>query len=204
MKPRTNSDRASREGPSRNGRPSNDTSTFWEDTRGISSQYDLIFALLILTAAFSVFIAAGTSFIFNTAGAQTSNHYVADRAADRLADDYLVDSPNAAILNRTCTKSFFEESAPGGCGFEPGWSNTDADSPEHYLNNALAVDPAKQVNVTLRTTGGSIESLDGTQLALGESVPDDYGTVYSFHRQVGLDKNNDGAPEWYTLVVEVW
>lgn len=175
---------------------------FRHDNRALSTQLDFLFAMILYGGAAVLFLGVAAGLIYSAAGVDQTNRVVADRAADRLSDDLLVDVPNEAILNRTCTKAFFDKSASSGCGFVSSWSNTD--QPEHYLNRALAVDNAKQINVTIRTTGGSIESIDGTRLALGESPPTDRSTVHGFHRQVGLDVNNDGAADWYRIEVKVW
>jgi hypothetical protein len=175
---------------------------FREDNRGLSSQVDFMVAVIIYVTAAVIALGASTALIYGSVGANPSNGIVADRAADRLADDFLVDNANDAILDRECTTAFFDKETPEGCGFESSWSSVD--QPEHYLNRALAVEEAKQINVTIRTTSGSIETVDGTRLALGDEPPEDRSTVHGYHRQVGLDANDDGAAEWYRISVKIW
>ena len=172
------------------------------NNRGQATQLDFMFSMTIRIVAITLFLAVSAALVYGMIGPNYTNKMVADRAADRLADDYLVSTPNDALLERQCTKAFFAKTTPGGCGFEDSWPNVD--QPEEYLTVALFVDEKRQVNVTIENTAGSIASLDGTTLALGESPPQDYSTVYTYHRQVGLDANNDGAYEWYTLQVRVW
>ena len=172
------------------------------DDRGQATQLDFLFSMTIRIIAITLFLAVSAALVYGMIGPNYTNKMVADRAADRLADDYLVSTPNDELLERECTKAFFAKTTLGGCGFEDSWTNVD--QPEEYLNAALFVDEKRQINVTIENTAGSIASLDGTRLTLGESPPQDYSTVYTYHRQVGLDANNDGAYEWYTLHVRVW
>ena len=172
------------------------------DNRGQATQLDFLLSMTIRIVAITLFLAVSAALVYGMVGPNYTNKMVADRAADRLADDYLVNTPSDVLLERQCTKAFFAKTTPGTCGFEDSWTNVD--QPEEYLNVALFVDEKRQINVTIENTAGSIASLDGTTLALGESPPQDYSTVYTYHRQVGLDANNDGAYEWYTLRVQVW
>ncbi|MDS0243145.1 MULTISPECIES: hypothetical protein [unclassified Haloferax] len=173
-----------------------------KNDRGQASQLDFLFSMTIRMVAITMFLAVSAALVYGMIGPNYTDKMVADRAADRLADDYLVDTPNDALLERECTKAFFAKTTPGECGFKDSWTNVD--QPEEYLNAALFVDEKRQINVTIENTAGSIASLDETKLALGETPPRDHSTVYNFHRQVGLDGNNDGAYEWYTLRVQVW
>lgn len=125
-------------------------------------------------------------------GDDTSSVVVADRAADRLAGDLLVQTPtHPSALNTTCTVAFFETTGPdltGVCRYD-----TDAGD----LSGALGIEsPATNLNVTV-TDGASVLTIDGTQLAAGPS-PARGNEVSAARRSVLVDERKR------TLVVRVW
>lgn len=96
---------------------------------------------------------------------------LADRSADHLAGDLLVDDPAApAALNSTCVAGFFDAdgSAPTGCRFSDGEDGDD-------LRAALGIDrPGVSVNVTVRDPNGiaELETAAGdVTLAAGRPPP---------------------------------
>lgn len=118
------------------------------------------------------------------------NAIAADRSADRLADDLLARAPERpAVLNDTCTASFFDttDSNPPGCRY-------DADAAD--LTAALGVRSFTNVNVTIRNESG-VRLLDGTKLAAG-SEPYEGADVVTARRTVLVGGNTS------RLVVKVW
>lgn len=172
---------------------------FLGDDRGLVTQIDFMTSMVIRIVAFSILLAVATALIHNAVGADYSNKVVAERGASRLADDLLVTTPGDAILNVTCTEAFFE-AASGVCGFEEEWSATD----RPYLNAALAIGADMHVNVTITNSTGTIASVEDTSLTAGDPVPRGYGTVMTWHRQVGMDREGDGEIRWHTITVSVW
>jgi len=119
-----------------------------------------------------------------------SDAVIADRVADRLSADILVDSPaDPLILNATCTSAFFEEggSDPAGCRY-----SADASS----LRTAVGVDDIVRVNVTVENETG-IRTLDGTLLAAGPP-PSSVDTPIIAKRVVLLENEQN------RLLVRVW
>jgi len=114
----------------------------------------------------------------------------ADRSADRLAEDLLVETPERPVaLNDTCTAAFFEAdgSAPSGCRFDDDAADLDA---------ALGLRSFVNANVTVRNESG-VRVLDGTRLAAG-SEPRSGTDVVSTRRTVLLGGNTS------RLIVKVW
>jgi hypothetical protein len=121
-----------------------------------------------------------------------SNTIPADRSADRLSDDLLVDSPEQpAVLNRTCTVGFFDAdgTAPTGCRY-------DDDSDGANLSAAMGTSSVTNLNVTIRSEG-SITQLDGTPLAVGDSSEGNENVVVAT-RVVLLDGDQ------HQLYIRVW
>lgn len=174
-------------------------SRFGGDDRGLVTQIDFMTSMVIRIVAFSILLAAATALIHNAVATDYSNTVVAERGASRLADDLLVTTPGDAVLNATCTEAFFEGSTDA-CGFDPEWP---ADE-RTYLNAALAIGPDTRVNVTITTSTEEIASVGTTALTAGEPVPTGYGTVRTWHRQVGLDSEGTGDIGWHTVTVAVW
>ena len=115
---------------------------------------------------------------------------IADRAADRLTADALVDAPSEpSVLNDTCTTEFFDPdgAAPAGCRY-----NDDASD----LSGALGLDGGARVNVTVHDDAG-IRTLAGTRLPAGQSPTAADDTVVAT-RAVLLDGDQ------HRLYVRVW
>lgn len=165
--------------------------------RGLATQVDFLTSMVIRLAAFGLVMTVGTSLLYGALATEYTNDAVAERAAARLADDLLVTSPGDALLNASCTRAFFAREV-GPCGVEPAWR----DDSIPYLNAALAVGPPRRLNVTLTDRNGTIGSLDGVRLALGDPHPTQSSTRRRWHRQVGLPTS--GAVDWYRLTVVVW
>jgi hypothetical protein len=172
---------------------------FAGEDRGLVTQIDFMTSMVIRIVAFSILLAAATALIHNAVGADYSNTVVAERGASRLADDLLVTTPGDAVLNATCTEAFFEGSS-AVCGFDDAWTAVD----RPYLNAALAIDAKTHVNVTITGSTGAISTVGTTSLRAGAPVPDGYGTVTTWHRQVGLESSGTGEVEWHTITVSVW
>jgi hypothetical protein len=122
----------------------------------------------------------------------------ADRVATSVSTDMLSDPSQPSVLNRTCTVGFFDH-------FENGANVTDScrfDTGTDDLRTALGVSQFVQVNLTVRTLDGDIQSLtaaDGDTVALsaGDPVPTNVG-VTTARRSVFL------ADRTHRLEVHVW
>jgi hypothetical protein len=116
---------------------------------------------------------------------------IADRSADQLSQDMLIDAPTAYALNATCTEAFFDAdgTAPDDCRF-----GMDAQDLPTALNVSS---PGVSFNVTIRDANGDLRSVDGTELAAGEP-PRPGSNVVSAKRVVLLD-NSRGY-----LTVKAW
>lgn len=116
---------------------------------------------------------------------------IADRSADQLSQDMLIDAPTAYSLNATCTEGFFDADggAPAGCRF-----GMDAQD----LPEALSVSsPGVSFNVTIRDADGNLRSVNGVQLAAGDT-PRPGSNVVSAKRVVLLEDTRG------YLEVRVW
>jgi hypothetical protein len=119
-----------------------------------------------------------------------ANAVTAERSADRLASDLLVEDPARPVaLNDTCTASFFNTSGsdPAGCRY---------DSDAADLTDALGVRSLVNVNVTVQNAS-SIRSVAATTLAAGPEV-DAGASVVTTRRTVSV------GGEISRLVVRVW
>lgn len=125
-----------------------------------------------------------------TAGA-SDRPLIADRSADQLSQDMLIDAPTAYSLNATCTEGFFDAdgAAPDGCRF-----GMDAQDLPDALNVSS---PGVSVNVTVRNGDGDLRSVDGTTLAAGDT-PRQGSNVVSAKRVVLLEDSRG------YLRVKVW
>jgi hypothetical protein len=124
------------------------------------------------------------------------NSVVADRSADRLAADALVDSPDdPTVLDGDCTRRFFNGSLPipSDCRYD----TTD-------LGDALGVGARTQVNVTVENDTG-IRHLGDTRLAAGDPTTTTADVVVA-RRVVLLPGSDDAAypRERNQLLVRVW
>lgn len=155
--------------------------------------------MIIRIVAFGVLLATAVALVHSATGTDHTNEAIAQRGASRLVDDLLVSQPGDALLNETCTGAFFERDSDV-CGFDPVW--TDGTAP--YLNSALGVASNKHINVTITTATGEVATLGATPLAMGNRMPEGYGTVLTWHRLVGIDLRSDGTVEWWTVTVRVW
>lgn len=123
---------------------------------------------------------------------------LADRSADHLAGNLLVDDPaTPAALNATCVAGFFDAdgAAPGGCRFS---DEEDGDD----LRAALGIErPGVSVNATIRDPDGGIAVLgtaDGdVTLAAGRPPPSTVDIAVA--RRLALV---DGTE--HRIVVRVW
>jgi hypothetical protein len=114
----------------------------------------------------------------------------ADRVADRLARDLLIDAPlTPGVLNDTCTAGFFDAdgTVPTGCSYA-----ADASA----LRSVVGVDAPTQVNVTVRN-GSGVRTVGGTRLAAGEA-PNSVADPVVASRSVLLDGRQS------RLLVRVW
>lgn len=115
---------------------------------------------------------------------------LADRSADRLASDLLVESPDKpAVLDQECTTEFFDAdtNVPSDCRY-------DVDGAD--LSTALGTDQFTNLNVTVRS-GETISQIDGTSLAVGDS-PEGNENVVVANRVVFV------AGDQHQLYVRVW
>lgn len=125
-------------------------------------------------------------------GDATDAVVVADRSADRLANDLLVADPaRPTTLNATCTAAFFDTTGPdrsGVCRYDADASN---------LKTVLAIEsPVRSINVTVVGDAG-VRVFDGTALLAGPEPPQSVDVSVA-RRAVLLD--GDDA----TVVVRVW
>lgn len=169
------------------------------DDRALVGQIDFLTSMVIRIIAFAILLAVAASLVSNAVEVDYSDTAVAERGASRLADDLLVTTPGEAVLNATCTQEFFEESTDH-CGFDEDWANGGTT----YLNAALAVGAERQLNVTITDSAGTITTINGSLLALGDKPPQHHGSVTTWHRHVGLDVTGNGTVRVYTITVSVW
>lgn len=113
--------------------------------------------LAVVVLAFGFLPTMFAPFSSDTGG----NAATADRIADRLSADALVDRPrDPSVLNATCTENFFNASlpVPAGCRYTSDESN---------LHSALGISDFTNVNITIRNASG-VRKLGGTRLEAGE------------------------------------
>jgi len=117
---------------------------------------------------------------------------VADRSADYLTSDLLIEEAGrSVVLNATCTEAFFDTagSDPAGCRFDEDAAN---------LESALGVErPGVRLNVTVRNGSSGVRELDGTRLVAG-GRPGPSADVLVARRSVLLDGEQN------RVVVRVW
>lgn len=115
---------------------------------------------------------------------------VSERAADALAADVLAGREGPGVLNATCTRAFFAQTAEPGCPFDPA-----AD-----LTGQLGIGSWYSVNVTLGrnvsgregtdvlcANGGDIGRCGSDRLALGPPVPEGGRATATARRTVYVD-----------------
>jgi hypothetical protein len=136
-----------------------------------------------------VFVFAFIPGMFTPFEADTgSDAVMADRVADRLSADLLVDSPaDPSVLNATCTSAFFNGSDPPGCRYSDHAGS---------LRTAVGVGDTVRVNVTVENSTG-VRTLDGTPLAAGDT-PSSVDTPIIAKRVVLLENEQN------RLLVRVW
>lgn len=112
--------------------------------------------------------------------AQQERPLVANRAADSLTKELLVDDNTSNVLDKTCTEAFFDgNSPPAGCQY--------GDPDPH---TATGINDGYGLNITLIRQGTVVA-------ATGESVPQST-TIISARRAVYFDG------ELHKLSVKVW
>lgn len=112
---------------------------------------------------------------------------VANRAADRLADDALSPPGEQTVLLTECVDGFFQNaSPPATCEYDTG--------PVH---DAVGVDDTYDVNVTLLHNGSVATLSDGSDATRGDPVPSS-GQVVTARRSVLVDG------QLHQLLVRVW
>lgn len=166
--------------------------------RGLATQIDFLTSMVIRVLAIGLLLTAATALIHNAVGVEYTNVVIAERGAARLVDDLLVSSPGDALLNGTCTTSFFRMHT-AVCGFDDRWRSEDG----RYLNDALAIRD-EHLNVTITDFTGGVAVLGGTRLVIGSAIPTSGHTVRTWHRVVGVDVDRNGGVRWYTVTVAVW
>lgn len=139
-------------------------------------------------------------------GTGQSMPLVADRVADTLVEDQLVDGPDAERLNETCVLGFFNATLADGSGCSYDQTETD-------LAVRVGIDRRYHVNVSLvRTVAGQStpEPLcadeDGfaacgpgsNRLAVGDRIPEAHGSVVSASRIVQVNGHDA------LVLVRVW
>jgi hypothetical protein len=169
------------------------------DDRGFGIQIDFLTGSTIYVGVWMLFLALSISVLAGLSPPATADRVAAERAADTLADDILVENPNDVTLDRTCTEAFFSQNAPGGCGYDSNWGT----GSESYLESALHLS-TKQIHVEISDTSGTVQSINGDSLELGSAVPDDNENVEGWERQGALDYDGDGTAEWVIIDVRVW
>jgi hypothetical protein len=167
------------------------------DTRGVAYQLDFLTAILIAVVSISLFFLFGVGLLEDISADEQENSLGVARSADMLADDYLVSEPQAAELNRSCTQNFFTKSPTASCNQDPSWN---ADS---YLEDALPMQYGN-MNATLETTSGDIQTINGNDMTVGDPVPTNTGDINQWSRYVLIDANDDGNPTIHRLLVYYW
>lgn len=109
----------------------------------------------------------------------TDRPLIADRSADHLSKELLVEEPGSIRLDEGCTEAFFEaDGAPDECRYDIDGSDLPA---------ALHVDrPGVSVNVTIDDGDGTVRTIGGTELSAGGTPPASSSVVVA-RRVVLLD-----------------
>jgi hypothetical protein len=165
--------------------------------RGQAAQIDFLNAMIITIFIILTFFAATSAlFASQQSNSQADLRGIATTADDRLANDLLLDDPNTAFLNRSCTDAYFNQVKGGGCGivgFESGSTEL------QWLQYSLGIRAGIGVNLTI-TDLNTIQSspVDSVDYALGPEPPTD--------RRVSMSTRyvSFGNGEYQTLTVRVW
>jgi len=120
---------------------------------------------------------------------------VADRVANTLVGDTLVDAPDATSLNESATVAFFAATSP------PLATRFDVD-PRYHLNVTVERSvPGQATRASLcRSPGGNVTTCGpgDSPLALGDPVPANYGSVVTATRLVTVGDRDA------VVVVRLW
>lgn len=140
--------------------PGRHTGAGGRSSRGQMS-FDFLVGMGVLLLALGFIYAFVPGMFQPFAGDAGSKMIVADRSAAQLAGDLLVENPDKpALLNATCTESFFDETIPAGCRFD----STD-------FTDALGIPGHLGVNITIEDTNGDIiHARGGTPPAEGDTI----------------------------------
>ena len=112
---------------------------------------------------------------------------VANRAADRLANDALSPPGEQTVLADECVEGFFQNSSPpADCEYDTG-----------PVYDAVGLDSQYDVNVTLLHDGTVATLSDGSDATRGDPVPTS-GQVVAARRSVLVDG------QLHQLLVRVW
>ena len=145
-------------------------------------------AIFLLTTAFVFGFVPGMLAPFGDA---TASPLYGDRIVDDLDYDTLADDSTPGVLDTQQTLAFFD-------GNEETVRETIA-LPELYdYNISLSNTTSDGTRVPLYNESGSISETGDTRLAVGDPVPDEYGSVTSVSRHVRVDDTDA------VLVVRVW
>lgn len=155
-------------------------------------------AIFLLTTAFVFGFVPG---ILAPFGEATTTPLYADRVVDDLAYDTLAEGSAPGVLDSECTLAFFGVTTPTDCRFDAGDPHRDiVGLPEMYEYN-ISVQTLSADGTRVQLYGdaeGTISTTGETRLAVGEPVPEEYGSVSSVTRHVALDDTDA------VLVVRVW
>ncbi len=183
---------------------------FQDATRAQASQIDFMNAMIILLLGIGLFLAASSVILTVAESSGSAEEYVAQRSAERVADDVLLNSTGDSFPDAECTAKFFTQDETYDCPSLTLQNTSDPDS--EYLRHMLGVSTHSNrytINVTLEQKGRVwTQSLDGSSdtantYALGPSRPEK-GGVTTFTRHVTYDSNGDGDREYFTVVIRVW
>jgi hypothetical protein len=172
-------------------------STTEADTRGVAYQLDFLTAILIASVSISLFFLFGVGLLEDISADDQGDSLGVARSADMLADDYLVSEPQATELDRGCTENFFTKTPSTSCNQDPGWNS------DSYLEDALPMQYGN-MNATLETTGGGIQTINGNDMTVGDPVPTNTGDINQWSKYVLVDANDDGNPTIHRLLVYYW
>ncbi|MFB6186532.1 MAG: hypothetical protein ABEI86_06670 [Halobacteriaceae archaeon] len=143
--------------------------------------------LFLITLAFLFTFVPGifAPFTVGTGG----DEIIADRSADRLAEDLLLSNETQQYrLNTSCTVAFFNTDSDSiTCQFSNDASN---------LHQVLGIDTFEKINVTIKQDG-SVLTIQSTKLSAGPSPPES-GDVTVATRVVYLNGNRS------VLQVKIW
>lgn len=164
------------------------------DARG-QTQIDFLIGMSVFLLAVAFTFGFVPTMIEPFSDSSGSDLQVADRSAAHLVEGALGSPDNPSVLNRECTRDFFDESANESCRYEHHAGD---------LHDELGIEETTGVQVTINDSdeveaddSDELHDINGIELKAGDDPPTS-GNVAVSNRIVSID----GAV--YELSVRVW